>query len=66
MKEALKALKEADACLKTSLFGNWKKDWLSAAPVTGFNHYRMGKEPQKAIVVCKTSKCAAECGQEFE
>ena len=69
IKEAMKALKEADACLKTSLFGNWKKDWLSAAPLyaRASNHYRMGKEPQKAIdCLVKASKCAAECGQEFE
>ena len=69
IKEALKALKEADACLKTSLFGNWKKDWLSAAPLyaRASNHYRMGKEPKKAIdCLVKAAKCAAECGQEFE
>ena len=30
-------------------------------------HYRMGKEPQKAIdCLVKAATCAAECGQEFE
>ena len=68
IKEALKIIKEADACLKTSMF-NWKKDYLSAAPLyaKASNHYRMGKEPQKAIdCLVKAATCAAECGQEFE
>ena len=64
IKEALKIIKEADACLKTSMF-NWKKDYLSAAPLyaKASNHYRMGKEPQKAIdCLVKAATCAAECG----
>ena len=68
IKEALKIIKEADACLKTSMF-NWKKDYLSAAPLyaKASNHYRMGKEPQKAIdSLVKAATCAAESGQEFE
>jgi len=68
IEEALKAIKEANACLKTSMF-NWKKDYLSAGPLyaKASNHYRMGKEPQKAIdCLVKAAKCSAECGQIFE
>ena len=46
-----------------------EKDYLSAAPLyaKASNHYRMGKEPQKAIdCLVKAATCAVECGQEFE